>query len=153
MKTSFVTIAVSLVGAAFAAPATESRAYPYNIGELSLKHTIEGNTWDLTFYLTSRSLAGEALETTTCHTAWTNGTLPVGAKSPESCADTAYSFFFPTGAFNVEKYEIAAEGPAGTAVTSIESGYKYQCGPYRGSVGNVDTECKTINGGEFYLYQ
>ncbi|KGO47886.1 hypothetical protein PEXP_015790 [Penicillium expansum] len=153
MKTSFVTIAVSLVGAAFAAPATESRAYPYNIGELSLKHTIEGNTWDLTFYLTSRSLAGEALETTTCHTAWTNGTLPVGAKSPEPCADTAYSFFFPTGASNVEKYEIAAEGPAGTAVTSIESGYKYQCGPYTGSVGNVDTECKTINGGEFYLYQ
>lgn len=83
----------------------------------------------------------------------TNGTLPVGAKSPEPCVDPAYSFFFPTGAFNVEKYEVAAEGPAGTAVTFIESGYKYQCGPYTGSVGNVDTECKTINGGEFYLYQ
>ncbi|CAI7643922.1 unnamed protein product [Penicillium glandicola] len=153
MKTSFVTIALSLAGAALAAPATESRVYPYSIGDLSLKHTIEGDTWDLTFYLTSRSLAGETLETTTCHTAWTNGTLPVGPKSPEPCADTAYSFFFPTGAFNVEKYEVAAEGPAGAAVTLIESGYKYQCGPYTGSIGNVDTECKTINSGEFYLYQ
>ncbi|CAI7619072.1 unnamed protein product [Penicillium discolor] len=153
MKTSFATIALSLASAAFAAPATESQVYPYSIGDLSLKHTIEGDTWDLTFYLTSRSPAGEALETTTCHTAWTNGTLPIGAKSPEPCVDPAYSFFFPTGAFNVEKYEVAAEGPAGTAVTFIESGYKYQCGPYTGSVGNVDTECKTINGGEFYLYQ
>ncbi|KAJ5196064.1 hypothetical protein N7449_006543 [Penicillium cf. viridicatum] len=153
MKTSFATIALSFAGAAFASPATKSRVYPYSIGDLSLKHTIEGDTWDLSFYLTSRNPAGEALETATCHTAWTNGTLPVGAKSPEPCVDPAYSFFFPTGAFNVEKYEVAAEGPAGTAVTFIESGYKYQCGAYTGPVGNVDTECKTINGGEFYLHQ
>ncbi|CRL28946.1 unnamed protein product [Penicillium camemberti] len=152
MKTSFATIAFSLAGAAFAAPATESRAYPYSIGDLSLKHTIEGDTWDLTYQITSRSPTSEALGTTTCHTAWSNGTLPVGAKSPEPCVDPAYAFFFPTGAFNVEKYEVAVEGPAGTAVTFIESGYKYQCGPYTGSVGNVDTECKTINGGEFYLH-
>ncbi|KAJ5405191.1 hypothetical protein N7465_006475 [Penicillium sp. CMV-2018d] len=153
MKTSFATIALSLAGAAFAAPATESKAYPYSIGDLSLKHTIEGDTLDLTFYLTSRSPAGEALETTRCHTAWNNGKLPVGPKSPEPCADPAYSFFFTTGAYNLEKYEIAVEGPAGTAVTFIESGNKYQCGPYTGTVGNVDTECKTINGGEFYLHQ
>ena len=70
MKASFATTALSLAAAAFAAPATEPRVYPYSIGDLSLKHTIEGDTWDLTFYLTSRSLAGEALETTTCHTAW-----------------------------------------------------------------------------------
>ncbi|KAJ5513451.1 hypothetical protein N7463_003003 [Penicillium fimorum] len=126
MKTCFVTIAISLASTTFAAPVTESRAYPYSIGDLSLKHTIEGDTWDLTFHLTSRSGTGEALETTTCHTAWINGKLP---------------------------YEVAAEGPAGAAVTFIESGYKYQCGPYTGPIGNVDTECKTINGGEFYLNQ
>ncbi|KAJ5956082.1 hypothetical protein N7501_010361 [Penicillium viridicatum] len=153
MKTSFATIALSLASAAFAAPATESKAYPYSISDLSLKHTIEGDTLDLTFYLTSRSPAGEALETTRCHTAWNNGKLPVGPKSPEACADSAYSFSFTTGAYNLEKYEIAVEGPAGTAVTFIESGNKYQCGPYTGTVGNVDTECKTINGGEFYLHQ
>ncbi|KAJ5959591.1 uncharacterized protein N7479_006741 [Penicillium vulpinum] len=153
MKTSFVTLALSLAVATFAAPATESRAYPYSIGGLSLKHTIEGDTWDLGFYLTSRNPTGEALETTTCHTAWTNGTLPVGPKSPEPCADPDFSFFFPAGAFNIERYEVAAEGPAGAAVAVIESGYKYQCGPYTGPVGNVDTECKTINGGEFYLHQ
>lgn len=70
MKTSFATIALSFAGAAFAASATKSRAYPYSIGDLSLKHTIEGDTWDFSFYLTSRNPAGEALETTTCHTAW-----------------------------------------------------------------------------------
>ncbi|CAG7937797.1 unnamed protein product [Penicillium nalgiovense] len=153
MKTSFVPTVLSLAGAAFAAPAPESRFYPYSIGDLSLKHTIEGDTWDMKFYLTSRSPMSEALETTVCHTGWTNGTLPVGPKSPEPCADPAYSFFFPAGASDVEKYEIAAEGPAGTAVNVIESGYKYQCGPYTGPVGNVDMECKTINGGEFYLHQ
>lgn len=70
MKTSFATIAFSLAGAAFAAPATESRVYPYSIGDLSLKHTIEGDTWDLTYQITSRSPTSEALGTTTCHTAW-----------------------------------------------------------------------------------
>lgn len=79
MKTSFATIALSLAGAAFAAPATESKAHPYSIGDLSLKHTIEGDTLDLTFYLTSRSPAGEALETTRCHTAWLVTTI---LKSP-----------------------------------------------------------------------
>jgi hypothetical protein len=55
--------------------------------------------------------------------------------------------FSPPDAFSVKKYEVAAEGLAGTVVTFIESGYKYHCGPYTGPVGNVDTECKTINGG------
>ncbi|KAJ5849891.1 hypothetical protein N7455_009747 [Penicillium solitum] len=140
MKTSFAAI-LSLAGAAFAAPATESQVNPYSIGDLSLKHTIEGDTWDLIFYLTSRSPAG-----LTAH-------FLSAPRAPSLALTLPTPSFFPTGAFNVEKYEVAAEGPAGTAVTFIESGYKYQCGPYTGSVGNVDTECKTINGGEFYLYQ
>jgi hypothetical protein len=44
------------------------------------------------------------------------------------------------------KYEIAAEGPAGTAVNVIELGYKYQCGPYTGPVGNVDIEAGSAQG-------
>ncbi|KGO76171.1 hypothetical protein PITC_091960 [Penicillium italicum] len=125
----------------------------YGVGRALIfifEHTIEGYAWDLIFYLTSRSPACKALETTTCLTAYT---LSVGAKSPKACADTAYPFFSPTGAFSVEKYEVAAQGPAGTAVTSIEPGYKYQGVPYTGSAGNVDTECKITNGGQFYLHQ
>jgi hypothetical protein len=176
MKTSFVALVISLAGAAFASPAAESRIYPYSIGDISLKHLIESNTWDMTWSLTSRDNFGAATGTTTCHTAWLvitfpletlqrpnakeltqanrdNGSSPVGPTSAEPCANAAYQYWFPTGVNNVESYEIVIEGPVGSASTKIETGYKYQCGPYTGTIHNIDKECKTINGGEFYLQQ
>jgi hypothetical protein len=45
-------------------------SYPYSIGNLSLKHLVESDTWDFTFELTARNPWGEALGSTTCHTTW-----------------------------------------------------------------------------------
>lgn len=70
MKTSFVAIALSLSGAAFATSAAEARRYPYSIDSLSLKHLIESDTFDLSWTLTSRGPYDENLGSTTCHTAW-----------------------------------------------------------------------------------
>jgi hypothetical protein len=82
-----------------------------------------------------------------------DGASPVGTASIETCTNTAYKYWFPNGVNNVESYKIIIEGPAGSASADIESGYKYQCGVYSGTVGNIDKECKIINGGEFYLRQ
>jgi hypothetical protein len=81
----------------------------------------------------------------------TNGTTAVGPKSPELSADTLYSFFFPNGAPNAERYRLAVDGPAGEAVAVIEEGNSYLCGPYTGTIGNIDIECKTINNRGFLL--
>jgi hypothetical protein len=70
MKTSFVALAISLAGAAFAAPTAEYSVYPYSIGDISIKHLMESNTWDMTWSVTSRDRIGTATGNTTCHTAW-----------------------------------------------------------------------------------
>ncbi|KAJ5349454.1 hypothetical protein N7541_007181 [Penicillium brevicompactum] len=153
MRPSFFAVALSFAGACFAAPATESPKWPYSIGDLSLKHLIESDTFDLVWTVTSRGPTGDDLGSTTCHTAWNNGSIPNGPKNPEACVDTAYKYWFPTGASDLESFEIVIEGPEGSAITTIEAGPKYQCGPYTGTIGNIDKECKTTNGGEFYLHQ
>ncbi|CAG7944796.1 unnamed protein product [Penicillium salamii] len=153
MKTSFVAVALSFAAIGSAAPTAESRKWPYSIDSLSLKHLIESNTFDLSWTLTSRGPYGEDLGSTTCHTAWYNGSNPVGPENPESCADPAYQYWFPNGLENLESYEIAVKGSAGPASTTISAGPKYQCGPYTGPIGNVDKECKITNGGAFYLHE
>lgn len=70
MKASFFALAVSFASTAFAAPAAESQKWPYSIGALSLKHLIESDTFDLSWTVTSRGPTGDALGSTTCHTAW-----------------------------------------------------------------------------------
>ncbi|KAF9885588.1 hypothetical protein FE257_012794 [Aspergillus nanangensis] len=149
MKTSpLFTAALSMAGIAIAAP---SSSYPYSIGELSLKHLIESQTWDFTFTLTERSPSGEAQGSTNCHVGWVNGDVAVPPASPAPCDDTRFHFFFPTGASNDENYDLAIEGPVGTGSTEIIAGPKYQCGPYDGPIGNIDRECKIVNGGAFYV--
>ncbi|KAL4883191.1 hypothetical protein BJY04DRAFT_185028 [Aspergillus karnatakaensis] len=161
MKTSFVAIALSLAGAAVAWPPTSpdwkveeraARAFPYSIGGISLKHLKESDTWDFTFTITHRSPAGQAVDSTVGHTAWTNGSAPVGPSSPEAAENPQYSFYFPTGAPYVEDhFRFAVDGPHGLAAGDIVAGNKYQCGPYTGGLENVDVECKTVNLGEFFL--
>lgn len=80
-----------------------------------------------------------------------NGSNPAGSQNPEACVDPKYHFWFPNGAENIESYEIVIEGTAGSAITTIAYGPKYQCGPYTGPIGNIDKECRITNGGEFYL--
>ncbi|KAL2820841.1 hypothetical protein BDW59DRAFT_164536 [Aspergillus cavernicola] len=154
MKTTFAAIALSLFSIAIAAPAPvttpQPNPYPVSVGNISLKHLIESDTYDFTFYATTRSLEGEALETVYCHTAWSNGGPYLGANAPEACA-SVYSFFFEEGAADIQSYQLSVIGPEGKATGTIATGPKYQCGPYQGTIGNIDIDCRTTNGGEFYL--
>jgi hypothetical protein len=79
------------------------------------------------------------------------GAVAVPPKAPVACDDTLYQFFFLTGASDVENYDLAIQGPMGTGASTLVSGNKYQCGAYAGPIVNVDEECKTVNGGEFYV--
>ncbi|KAJ5734583.1 hypothetical protein N7533_012986 [Penicillium manginii] len=126
-------------------------SYPYSIGNLSLKHLVESDTWDFTFELTARNPWGEALGSTTCHTTWMNGGVDVPPQAPVACDDTLYHFFLSTDAPDVENYDLAIEGPMGTGAITLASGNKYRCGAYTDPIDNVDEECKTVNGGEFYV--
>ncbi|KAL2865261.1 uncharacterized protein BJX67DRAFT_359088 [Aspergillus lucknowensis] len=154
MKTSFVAVALSLFGAALAAPSTEVAArqnsqYPYSIGGLSLKR-LENDQLNLIFSATRYSDAGEALLSTTCQTSW-NPSLPAGPENPQACKEPSFSFFFPSGAGNLEDFELTLAGPAGTVRGEIASGPKYACGDYDGTIEGVIFECKTTNGGEFFF--
>ncbi|KAL2786073.1 hypothetical protein BJX66DRAFT_40573 [Aspergillus keveii] len=154
MKITFATLALSLFGSTLAAPAaqaTEPNSYPVSVGNLSLKHLIESDTYDFTFHATRRSPTGEPIESVICHTAWNkNGPYP-SASAPESCA-YIYSFYFAEGAANVESYQLTLIDENGQEASGlIATGPKYQCGPYEGDIGNIDTECRSTNGGEFYL--
>lgn len=80
-----------------------------------------------------------------------DGADPSGPTSPKTCADPAFTFWFPNGVSDVESYSVIANGPAGEAGGVISFGPKYQCGPYSGHLDDVDKECKTTNGGQFYL--
>ncbi|KAL3473425.1 hypothetical protein BJX99DRAFT_233704 [Aspergillus californicus] len=153
MKTSFIAL-ISLLGLTTAAPSTlqtrQNSQYPYSIGGLSLKHLTESNTYNIIFYATSFTDAGEALETTTCQTAW-NPSVPAGPEDPQACADPTFTFYFPTGITSLEDYDITLTGPNGTVSGEIASGPKYACGPYEGTIAGIDYECKTTNGGQFYF--
>jgi hypothetical protein len=73
MKTTFVALALSLFGSTLAAPAaqaTEPNPYPVSVGNLSLKHLIESDTYDFTFHATRRSPTGDPTESVICHTTW-----------------------------------------------------------------------------------
>jgi hypothetical protein len=73
MKITFATLALSLFGSTLAAPAaqaTEPNSYPVSVGNLSLKHLIESDTYDFTFHATRCSPTGEPIESVICHTAW-----------------------------------------------------------------------------------
>ncbi|KAL5338949.1 hypothetical protein BJX70DRAFT_398150 [Aspergillus crustosus] len=150
MKTSFAAIALALVGSAVAVPVQERqiRSHPYSINDISIKHLIEGDSWDFTFTINHLSPGGQIVESTSAHTAWVNNTLPVGPANPEAAENPDYTYYFPTGAFHVEeKFNFAIQGPGGLAAADIEAGNKYQC--VKLNSGNVDVECKTINGGAF----
>ncbi|KAJ0417636.1 hypothetical protein BJY00DRAFT_289309 [Aspergillus carlsbadensis] len=154
MNTTFAALAFSLFGSTLAAPAaqgTRPNPDPISVGNLSLKHLIESDSYDFTFHATRRSPAGEPIETVTCHTAWDrNGPYP-SASNLEFCA-YIYSFYFPEGAANVESYQLTLVDENWQEYSGlITTGLRYQCGPYEGDIGNIDTECRSTNGGEFYL--
>ncbi|KAL4870716.1 hypothetical protein BDV12DRAFT_165657 [Aspergillus spectabilis] len=154
MKTSFIALTLSLLGTTLAAPSIEpvarqSPQYPYSIGTLSLKRLTD-NTFNIIFYVTRRTDSGEALSSTTCQTFW-NPSVPAGPENPVACADPNFEFFFPTGIPNLEDYEITVTGPDGVATGEIVAGPRYACGPYEGTIEGVVYECRTTNGGEFYL--
>ncbi|KAL3460946.1 hypothetical protein BJX64DRAFT_289884 [Aspergillus heterothallicus] len=154
MKTTFLATALALTGSVFALPQAQGDGpgthYPYSIGELSLTHHVNEDNWSMVFTLTHRSPAGQTVDAATCYTAWVNGTTPAGTASPEECSHDGWSFFFPTGAPNVERYRLAADGPGGQAVTVVQSGDKYACEDVEGEE-NIDVRCKSINGGLFWL--
>ncbi|KAL4785031.1 hypothetical protein BJX76DRAFT_195765 [Aspergillus varians] len=154
MKTTFAALALSLLGTTLAIPTPQATSdpnpYPVSVGGLSMKHLIESDTYDFTFEATRRSSSGEALETVTCHTSLINGAPFPDPTSPVACSST-YTFYFPSGAADVESFELALSGPDGDASGLIAVGPKYLCGPYMGDIGNIDTECRSANGGEFYL--
>ncbi|KAL2869094.1 uncharacterized protein BJX67DRAFT_379572 [Aspergillus lucknowensis] len=73
------------------------------------------------------------------------------ATNVESCPNI-YSFYFPEGAANVESYQLTLVNKNRQKASDlISTSPKYQCGSYEGDVGNIDTECKSANGGEFYF--
>ncbi|KAL2823797.1 hypothetical protein BDW59DRAFT_162960 [Aspergillus cavernicola] len=151
MKTTFATTALALVGATFAAPATrDAKPFPYSVDDIALYHLKESNTWDLTISVTERDAAGNALSSTLCHSAWNNGSTYVAR---EICEDTHYFFWLPNGAPDPEHWTVIVDGPEGQGEGDIDFGNKYKCGRYEGEIGNIDTECKTTNGGWFYLHE
>ncbi|RDW90740.1 uncharacterized protein DSM5745_02515 [Aspergillus mulundensis] len=158
MKTTFAAL-LALAGAAYAAPAANApvtvteRAttpYPFSIDDIKLYHLKESNTWDLTIKVTERDPYGAALGSTTCHSAWNDGATYVAR---EICEDTHYFFWLPNGAPDPEHWSVIVDGPAGQAEGTIDFGNKYKCGPYEGTIGNIDRECTTTNGGWFFLHE
>ncbi|KAL5339786.1 hypothetical protein BJX70DRAFT_147216 [Aspergillus crustosus] len=159
MKTTFAAIGLSLIGTTLAAPAAAAapettptpNPYPVSISNISLKHLIESDGYDFTFHATSRTPYGEPIESVYCHTAWNNNGPYPDTTTPEACA-FIYSFFFPGGVANTESFTLTVRDEAGVEASApIEQGPKYLCGPYQGEIGNIDTECRSTNGGEFYL--
>ncbi|KAL4935141.1 hypothetical protein BDV06DRAFT_229095 [Aspergillus oleicola] len=151
MKTTFTTALLSLLASALAVPTPQTtNPYPVSVGNISLKHLIESDGYDFTFHATTRTLDGEATDSVTCHTAWNKDGPYPDSSTPAACA-YIYSFWFPSGVGNVESYELTVRGPGGDASAVIEQGPKYQCGAYEGDVGNIDFECRSVDGGEFYL--
>ncbi|KAL5338943.1 hypothetical protein BJX70DRAFT_398144 [Aspergillus crustosus] len=154
MKTSFIALGLSLLGSTLAAPSAEpvtrqSHHYPYSIGTLSLKRLTD-NTFNIIFYVTRHTDDGTALSSTTCQTSW-NPSVPAGAENPAVCADPEFEFYFPNGIGNLLDYDITVSGPDGVATGEIVEGPKYACGEYTGPIEGVIYECRTTNGGEFYL--
>ncbi|KAL5339423.1 hypothetical protein BJX70DRAFT_397625 [Aspergillus crustosus] len=150
MKTTFAALALSLAGASLAAPAATTKPFPYSVDDVALYHLKESNTWDLTISVTERDAYGNSLGSTICHSAWNNGSTYVAR---EICQDTHYFFWLPNGAPDPEHWTVIVDGPNGQGEGVIEFGNKYSCGPYTGEIGNIDTECKTTNGGWFYLHE
>ncbi|KAL2784940.1 hypothetical protein BJX62DRAFT_183052 [Aspergillus germanicus] len=155
MKTTFAALALSLFGAAVAAPAnscppTTQKPFPYSVDDVKLYHLKESNTWDLTIKVTERDAAGNALGSTSCHSAWNDGATYVAR---EICEDTHYFFWLPNGAPNPESWDVIVDGPNGQGEGTIEFGNKYKCGDYTGDIANIDRECTTTNGGWFYLHE
>lgn len=74
MKTSFATIALSLAGVAFAAPASETEAastrHPYSISSISLRHLTKDNSYVFISNVNWYKESGEIKESTTCSTSW-----------------------------------------------------------------------------------
>ncbi|KAL2801981.1 hypothetical protein BJX63DRAFT_416102 [Aspergillus granulosus] len=151
MKTSIIALAASLAGFTMAAPSVERQSthYPYSIDTLWLRRYTD-NTFRFNFSLTRRSDSGEALTSTTCNTAW-NPSVPAGPENPAQCADPAYTFWFPNGILTLLDYNITVNGPAGQATGEISQGPKYACGEYEGDFEEIIYECRTTNGGAFYL--
>ncbi|KAL4916402.1 hypothetical protein BDW62DRAFT_186304 [Aspergillus aurantiobrunneus] len=151
MKT-FAAIALSLFGTALAVPTPQTtNPYPVSVSNISLKHLIESDGYDFTMDVTTRLIDGEPTATTTCHTAWNKGGPYPDLPTQVDCEDFVYSFWFPQGVADVESWQLTVRGPGGDASGLISTGPKYLCGPYEGDIGNIDTECRSANGGEFYL--
>ncbi|KAL2827345.1 hypothetical protein BDW59DRAFT_144147 [Aspergillus cavernicola] len=155
MKASFAALALSFVGAAFAAPATQAAKrqdaqHPYSIGGISLRHLTEDNSYVFISYVTQYSNSSEAQETTTCQTSW-NPSVPAGPENPQSCADPNFTFWFPTGVSNLENYEVTVTGPVGQGTTTIVAGPSYECGTYEGTIAGIDYECHTAQGAVFLI--
>ncbi|KAL5343054.1 hypothetical protein BJX70DRAFT_394482 [Aspergillus crustosus] len=153
MRTSLIAIALSFAGAAVATPQAQNYAKPYSIGSIFLKHLVESDSYDLTFTITHRTPAGNAIESTVAHTAWSNGSNPVGPAEPELAENPLYTYYFPTGAPHPEEgFRFAVQSVVGgLAAGNIEPGEKFHCRDYTGDDANIDTECLSINEGEFYL--
>ncbi|KAL2820856.1 hypothetical protein BDW59DRAFT_164550 [Aspergillus cavernicola] len=153
MKTSFVAIALSFAGAALASPSMRRQApnHLYNIGGISLKHLTEApQGWDVRFDLTQRDIDGVAQFSTTCRTSWPENAPLTGPENTVACASADYSFFFQD-AVSPESYTIVVNTPDGQLSTQVATGPRYECGPYEGTIAGVDTECRAINGGQWYL--
>ncbi|KAL2869393.1 uncharacterized protein BJX67DRAFT_28580 [Aspergillus lucknowensis] len=152
MKTTFAAAALALFGTTLAVPTPQTtNPNPVSVGNISLKHLIESDGIDFTIDVTERLADGTPMTTVTCHTYWNTGGPYPSQTSPIYCPDRIHSFWFPQGVPNTENFELAVRGPGGDASGQIASGPKYQCGPYEGDIGNIDTECKSTQGGEFYL--
>jgi hypothetical protein len=154
MKTFLLALTATLTGTALAAPSAQpverqSTHYPYSIDTLWLRRYTD-NTFRINFSLTHRTDSGEALSSTTCTTTW-NPSVPAGPENPVACADPTYTFWFPSGILSLLDYEVAAKGPDGVASAEIVEGPKYACGGYEGDLEGIIYECKTTNGGAFYL--
>ncbi|KAL2809050.1 hypothetical protein BJX63DRAFT_406944 [Aspergillus granulosus] len=154
MKTSIIAIAASLASFTMAAPSAapverQSNQYPYSIDTLWIRQYTD-NTFRINFSLTRRSDSGEALTGTTCNTDL-DPSAPPSLENPAQCADPAYTFWFPAGIPSLLNYDITVKGPVGQATGEIAQGPKYACGEYEGDFEEVSYECRTTNGGAFYL--
>ncbi|KAL4779763.1 hypothetical protein BJX76DRAFT_361484 [Aspergillus varians] len=154
MKASFAALALSLVGATFAAPAAQSIKRQgnrhYNIGTISLRHLIEENAYVFISHVTNYNEDGSPHIGTTCQTRW-NPSAPAGPENPQACAFSEFTFWFPSGVSDLENYEVAVAGPEGQGTVEIVAGPRYECGPYDGTIANIDYECHTTESSGFTI--
>ncbi|KAL3475959.1 hypothetical protein BJX99DRAFT_258856 [Aspergillus californicus] len=152
MKTSFITLALSLASAAIASPSTRRQApnHLYNVGGISLLHLVPDQGWNVRFDITQRETDGTPLISTTCSTSWPENAPVTGPENTVACAHPDYSFFFQD-ATGPESYTIVVNTPDGQLSTAVATGPRYECGQYEGTIEGVDTECRAINGAQWYL--